>query len=79
MSVQLGLCLRIGDASPASGNSPGIASALPGFNLCNFSNGSLLQTSQINGNVNCAQGVNKFCANPAKVSRISNCGLCPKP
>jgi hypothetical protein len=71
--------VRIGDASPASGGPPTIPSAVMGFSLQNFSNGSLFQTSQINGNVSCGSGANVFCANPANVSGTSNCALCPKP
>ena len=71
--------VRIGDASPATGGPPSIASTVLGFSIQNFSNGSLIQTSQINGNLNCGPGANAFCANPANVSGTSNCALCPKP
>jgi hypothetical protein len=70
--------VKIGDA-PAPGGPPTIASTVLGFSIQNFSNGSLLQTSQINGNLNCGPGANAFCANPANVSGTSNCALCPKP
>lgn len=71
--------VKIGDASPATGGPPTIPSTVLGFSIQNFSNGSLLQTSQINGNLNCGPGANVFCANPANVSGTSNCALCPKP
>jgi hypothetical protein len=71
--------VKVGDAPPASGGPPSIPSSLFGFNLRNFSNFSLFQNSQINGNLNCQQGANAFCGNPAKVGGTSNCGLCPKP
>lgn len=71
--------VKIGDATPATGGPPSIPSSLFGFNLRHFSNFSLLQNSQITGNLNCQQGANAFCSNPAKVSGTSNCGLCPKP
>ena len=72
--------VRIADASPAAGGPPSIASVVLGFQLRNFSNFSLLQTSQISGNLNCGLGANAFCSTPAtSVSGISNCGLCPKP
>jgi hypothetical protein len=71
--------VRIGDASPATGGPPNIPSTVLGFSIQNFSNGSLLQTSQIIGNLNCGPGANAFCANPANVSGTSNCALCPKP
>jgi hypothetical protein len=69
----------IADASPATGGPPSIASDVRGFNLNNFSNLSLFQTSQVSGNLNCSSGGNAFCAMPANVSGTSNCGLCPKP
>ncbi len=71
--------VRIADASPATGGPATIPSAIMGFNLTNFSSGSLVQTSQINGNIICGSGANAFCANPANVSGTSNCALCPKP
>lgn len=71
--------VRIADAAPATGGPPSITSTLLGFSLRNFSNGSLLQTSQINGNLNCGSGANAFCANPSNVSGTSSCALCPKP
>ena len=71
--------VRIANASPATGGPPTIPSAILGFTLQNFSNGSLLQTSQISGNLNCGPGANAFCANPTNVSGTSNCALCPKP
>jgi hypothetical protein len=70
---------KIGNAAPATGGGPSIPSVVFGFNLSNFSTSSLLGTSQINGNVTCSAGANKFCANPANVSGASTCGLCPKP
>jgi hypothetical protein len=78
-SVDNASFVRIGDASPAVGGPPSIPSDLRGFTLRNFSNGSLLQSSHINGSVNCGSGANTFCANPANVSGTSNCALCPKP
>lgn len=71
--------VKIGDASPLGGGGPSIPANLLGFNLRNFSNATLQQTSQINGNLNCNQGGNAFCVNPAKVSGASNCALCLKP
>jgi hypothetical protein len=71
--------VRIANASPASGGPATIPSTVMGFNLQNFSSGSLVQTSQINGNISCGAGANAFCASPANVSGTSNCALCPKP
>jgi hypothetical protein len=71
--------VRIANASPATGGPATIPSTIMGFNLQDFSSGSLLQTSQISGNINCGSGANAFCANPANVSGTSNCALCPKP
>lgn len=71
--------VRIADASPATGGPATIPSAVMGFSLTNFSSGSLVQTSQTNGNVTCGSGANAFCANPANMSGTSNCALCPKP
>lgn len=71
--------VRVADASPAAGGPPSIASTVLGFQLNNFSNFSLLQTSQVSGNLNCTIGANAFCTTPSSVSGTSNCGLCPKP
>jgi hypothetical protein len=71
--------VRIGDASPAAGGPPSISSVMRSLTIRNFSNLSLLQTSEISGNLNCSIGANAFCTNPAKVSGASTCGLCPKP
>jgi len=71
--------VKIGNASPATVGLPSIPSTVLGFSIQNFSNGSLLQTSQVSGNLNCGPGANAFCANPANVSGTSNCALCPKP
>jgi hypothetical protein len=71
--------VRIGDASPATGGPPSIASVMRSLNIRNFSNASLLQTSQISGNLNCSIGANAFCSMPLNVSGTSTCGLCPKP
>lgn len=69
--------VRIGDASRATGGPPSIPSAIRGFNLRNFSKATLLQTSTITGNLNCSQGADAFCSNPANVSGTSNCVQCP--
>ena len=71
--------VRIGDASPAVGGPPSIPSMVKGFTLRNFSKATLLQTSQITGNLNCIQGADAFCSTPTNVSGTSNCSLCPKP
>jgi hypothetical protein len=71
--------VRIGNAAPASGGPPTIPSTILGFNLGNFSNGRLQDTSQINGNLVCNTGANTFCNNPGNVSGTSSCALCPKP
>jgi hypothetical protein len=71
--------VRIGDASPATGGPPSIPSAVRSFNLRNFSKATLLQTSVITGNLNCAQGADAFCSLPTNVSGTSNCLQCPKP
>ena len=71
--------VKIADASPATGGSPNIPSVIFGLDLSNFSDASVRQTSQINGNLSCNSGANAFCANPANVSGTSSCGLCPKP
>jgi hypothetical protein len=71
--------VKIGDASPASGGPPSIPSTILGFRLRTFSNGVLQQNSQLNGTLNCSEGANTFCANPANVSGASSCALCPKP
>jgi hypothetical protein len=78
-SVDDSAFVRVADASPAAGGPPSIASVVLGFQLRNFSNFSLLQTSQISGSMNCSLGANAFCSTPASVSGNSNCGLCPKP
>lgn len=71
--------VRVADASPASGGPPSIPSSVQGFNLRNFSNFSLLQTSHVAGGLSCALGANAFCSTIANVSGTSNCGLCFKP
>lgn len=71
--------IRIANASPATGGPATIPSSVQGFNVQNFSNGSLQQTSLINGNLNCGLGANVFCTPPFNVSGTSNCALCPKP
>lgn len=71
--------VRIGDASPATGGPPSIPSMVRGFSLRNFAKATLLQTSEINGNLSCTQGADAFCTTPGKVSGTSSCGLCPKP
>ena len=71
--------VRIGDASPATGGPPSIPSAIRGFNLRNFSKATLLQTSVVTGNLNCAQGADAYCTTPTNVSGTSNCLQCPKP
>lgn len=78
-SVDDNAFVRVADASPAAGGPPSIPTVVLGFQLRNFSNFSLLQTSQISGNLNCSLGANAFCSTPASVSGTSNCGLCPKP
>ncbi|HEX6183772.1 MAG TPA: hypothetical protein VFZ44_07670 [Pyrinomonadaceae bacterium] len=73
--------VKIGNASPAVPvpGPPPIASNVLGFNLSNFSNASLLQTSQVTGNLNCSLGANAVCPFSANVSGTANCGLCTKP
>ncbi len=71
--------LRIADASPLGGGPPTIPSNILGFILRGFSTGVLIGASQITGSLNCSQGANQFCANPANISGTSNCALCPKP
>ncbi|HKP87579.1 MAG TPA: hypothetical protein VJZ26_15875 [Blastocatellia bacterium] len=71
--------VRIAAAPPATGGPPTIPSSIQGFSFQNFSTGSLLGNSQINGNFNCLPGANAFCAITANVSGTSNCSLCPKP
>jgi hypothetical protein len=76
--------VKIGNAGPACpappcAPGPPVPSNVLGFNLSNFSNASLLNTSQVTGNLNCALGANAVCTTPANVSGTSNCGLCPKP
>jgi hypothetical protein len=73
--------VKIGNASPAVPvpGPPPIASNVLGFNLSNFSNASLLQTSQVTGNINCSLGANAVCPLSANVSGTANCGLCTKP
>ena len=77
--------VKIGNAVPACPlppcppGPPPIPSAVLGFNMSNFSSASLLQTSQVTGNLNCSHGANAVCPTPANVSGTSNCGLCPKP
>jgi hypothetical protein len=70
--------VRVADASPAAGGPPSIPSSIMGLTLRNFSNASLLQTSQLT-TVSCSLGSNAFCANPANVSGSSTCALCPVP
>lgn len=73
--------VKVANASPGvpPTGPPTIASTVLGFNLSNFSNASLLQTSQVSGNLSCALGANAVCTTPANVSGTSNCNLCPKP
>ena len=73
--------VKIGNAFPAvpAPGPPPIASNVLGFGLTNFSNLSLLQTSQVTGNFSCSLGANAVCPVLANVSGTSNCGLCPKP
>lgn len=72
--------VSIADASPALGGPPSIQSSVLGFSLRNFSNASLLQTSQIVGNLNCSLGANAVCPTPANISGItSGCSACIKP
>jgi hypothetical protein len=73
--------VKIGNAFaavPAPGPPP-IASNVLGFNLSNFANVSLLQTSQVTGNINCSLGANAVCPISANISGTANCGLCTKP
>jgi hypothetical protein len=77
--VEDGSFLRVGDASPAAGGPPSIASSLAGFSLRSFSNLSLTQTSRIDGSLSCSLGANAACVNPSRVSGTSNCAACPKP
>ena len=74
--------VKVGNAFPALAGPPGpppIASNVLGFSLNNFSNLSLLQTSQVTGHFSCGPGANAFCQTPANVSGTSNCALCVKP
>jgi hypothetical protein len=71
--------VSIGDASPALGGPPSIQSSVLGFSLRNFSNASLLQTSQI-VNLNCSLGANAVCPTPANISGTTvGCSACIKP
>jgi hypothetical protein len=71
--------VKVGDAPAAAAGQPSVPSALLGFNLGHFSDLSLTQSSQINGNLACGSGANAWCSNPANVSGTSSCLLCPKP
>lgn len=71
--------VRIGDAPPAAGGPPSVPSIVLGLTLRNFSTGSLLQTSQIDGNLTCVLGADAVCVNPANVNGPSSCGQCPVP
>ncbi|HEU4596714.1 MAG TPA: hypothetical protein VFS10_16370 [Pyrinomonadaceae bacterium] len=76
--------VKIGNAAPACPSppcapAPPVPSSVLGFNLSNFSNASLLQTSTVTGNFNCTLGANAVCPTPANVSGTANCGLCTKP
>lgn len=71
--------VRVGDAPPASGGPPSLPSSLRAFTLRNFANLSLLQTSQVVGNLSCGMGANAFCQTPTNVTGASTCGLCVKP
>ncbi|HKO44927.1 MAG TPA: hypothetical protein VJU84_16740 [Pyrinomonadaceae bacterium] len=67
--------VRLANAVSPTGN---VASDVGLFNLNDFSNLSLLDSSEVAG-LNCNSGSNAFCSNPANVGGTSNCGLCPKP
>ena len=71
--------VRIANASPATGGPPTVPSSIQGFNVQNFSSGSLVGSSQINGNLSCLPGANFFCLNTTTLNGTSNCALCPKP
>jgi hypothetical protein len=43
------------------------------------SNLVLQRNSVIDGNMICRAGSNANCVNPANVTGLTNCGLCPKP
>lgn len=58
---------------------PPVNSNVLGFNLTNFSNLSLLGSSQVTGNISCSFGANAVCPNSANISGTANCGLCAKP
>ena len=77
--VKIGNAFPVCALPPCPPGPPPIPSAVLGFNLSNFSNASLLQTSQVTGNLNCSLGGNAVCPTPANVNGTSNCALCPKP
>lgn len=69
----------VGSAGQPMGGPPNIDSYLAHFDLSNFSNLVLQQNSVIDGNMICRSGGNARCVNPADVTGLTNCGLCPKP
>jgi hypothetical protein len=71
--------VRVGDAPPVTGGPPSIPSNVRNFNVRNFSNFMLLQTSTLNGNLSCSFGADAICSTPTNVSGSSTCGQCPKP
>jgi hypothetical protein len=77
--ASLGSHVVVGSAGQPTGGPPNINSSLRNFDLSNFSNLVLNQSSTIDGNLICRAGSDAFCANPASVIGATNCGQCPKP
>lgn len=71
--------VRIGDASPAEGGPPSISSVLLGLVARTFSRATLLQSSQIAGDLHCNLGGDVACTDPSRVSGVSSCGSCQGP
>ena len=77
--ANIGSNVVVGSAGQPTGGPPNIDSSLAPFTLANFSNLVLNQASVIDGDLICRTGGNAHCANPANVTGLTNCGLCPKP
>lgn len=77
--ASFGSTVVVASAGQPTGGPPNIDSYLAHFDLGNFSNLVLQQNSVIDGNMICRSGSNAHCVNPANVTGVTNCGLCPKP
>lgn len=70
--------VRVGTffGNPGPPATPTVTSSVLGFVMRNFANTSILDTTQVNGNMTCLQGGNAYCT-PTSTKLGSTCGLCP--